>query len=477
MSHLRLMAAPLASLLLAGCAGLPTDLGRADVAQQARGRGLALATDASTRELTQQWLAAPLTLDRAIQIALINNPELRARYAHLGLAAADVYDAGRLSNPLLSATQLSAGGEAHTQLTLGIAINFTDLLFMHARSKAAGAQFEAEKSAVAAAVLDLAAEVETAYRRCTASAQIAALRTTLAQTAQASADLAQRYFDAGNLKRGSLALEQASSAQAALQAESSALDRELARGDLQRLLGLSAAQTQWQLAEPLAALPAQDASLDQLLQLAADSRLDVVAARRHIDAVTARYGLARQERVLGKIEVGAERERDYDGSLHAGPKASVELPLFNWGSGRMARAQAELDIAESELSARELDLRRDVGAAYASLSSSRARAERFRDELIPARETVFAQMQLEHNYMLIGVFELLSARQQSFEAYTGYLEALRDYWVAHAQLARAVGRRLPDAAAAPTTEPASEAPPPAPETAPTHSHDHGATQP
>ena len=133
-------------------------------------------------------------------------------------------------------------------------------------------------------------------------------------------------------------------------------------------------------------------------------------------------------------------------------------------------------LAFQGLSARELDLRRDVGAAYASLSSSRARAERFRDELIPARETVFAQMQLEHNYMLIGVFELLSARQQSFEAYTGYLEALRDYWVAHAQLARAVGRRLPDAAA-PTPEPASEAPPSATETAPTHSHDHGATQP
>lgn len=468
------MAAPLASLLLAACASVPPDFGRADVAQQAAGRGLNLPPDAPTRALTQQQLAQPLTLDGAIRLALLNNPELRAQYARLGFAAADVYDAGRLSNPLLSVTQLSAGAEPHAQLSIGIALNFTDLLFMHARSKAAGAQFDAEKSAVAASALDLAAAVEAAYRRYAAAMQIAELRKTLAATAHSSAELAQRYYEAGNLKRASLALEQAGSAQAALQADAGALDRELARGELQRLLGLTAADAAWQLAEPIAALPERDEALDSLLQLAGDSRLDITAARRHLDAVAARYGLAGRERVLGKIVVGAERERDFDGTLHAGPKASLELPLFNWGGGRMARAQAELDRAQSELAARELDMRRDVGAAYARLGASRARAERFRDELIPAREEVFAQLQLEHNYMLIGTFELLAARQQSFEAYTGYLEALRDYWIARAELARAVGRRLPDVAA-----PASAAPSPAADSAPapehSHHHDQGAT--
>ena len=65
-------------------------------------------------------------------------------------------------------------------------------------------------------------------------------------------------------------------------------------------------------------------------------------------------------------------------------------------------------------------------------------------------------MQEEVNYMLVGVFELLVARQQEYEAYAGYLEAVQDYWVARAVLTQAVGRRLPssDQPAAATLDPA-----------------------
>src|SRR3546814_14294844 len=59
------------------------------------------------------------------------------------------------------------------------------------------------------------------------------------------------------------------------------------------------------------------------------------------------------------------------------------------------------------------------------------------------------QTQRELNYMLVDVFELLSVRQQGFAAYGAYIDALRDYWIARAALARAVGRRLPSTPEAP----------------------------
>lgn len=57
--------------------------------------------------------------------------------------------------------------------------------------------------------------------------------------------------------------------------------------------------------------------------------------------------------------------------------------------------------------------------------------------------------------MLIGVFELLVAKQQEYDAYAGYLDAVRDYWTARTELARAVGRQLPssDQPAEPTLDP------------------------
>ncbi|MFT4047872.1 MAG: TolC family protein, partial [Solimonas sp.] len=449
MSAQRLIPAMLvASLLLGACAGLPTERGRRALADDLSARGLALpgpaaaAAAAAEGDATNAWLDAPLSVDRAIQIALIRNPELRAASAKLGFAAADVYEAGRLANPLLSATWLSAGDEPHAQLTLGIAVNFTDLLLLGARGRIADAEFDSTRLALGDAALNLAADVEAAYRRVAAAAQTAELKATLARAAQSSATLAQRWFDAGNLKRRDLALEQAAATQAQLDADAAALDATLARQAFARLLGLPSS-ADWTLAETLALPPAQDEALADLQQLARDARLDVAGARRHADAVAARYGLTRRTRALGDIEIGAEREREYDGGVHGGPTVSFALPIFDWGAGRKARGAAELQTAEAGLTARELDADHDVAAAYARLRSARLRSERYRRELLPAREAAVEQAQRAFNYMLVDVFDLLAERQQGYDAYAGYLAALGDYWVARAALSRAVGRRLP----------------------------------
>lgn len=480
MSVFRLFAALPAAVLLPACANLPADWGRGEVRAQLQARGLSAPEAPPPAEFQAQLLASPLDLDRVIQIGLLYNPELRSRYAALGFAAADLDAAGRLSNPLLSVSTLSAGGAPQAQLSLGIALNFTELLFRRSRRHSAQAEFAAEKARVGGAALDLAAELEAAYRRCAAAAQLLQLRQTLAEAASASAELAARYQQAGTLKRGELALQQAASAQAAVQLQDARLDLALSRNALQRLMGLGAAAEPWSLAEPLAALPPQDPSLAQLQTRAASARLDLQAAAAHLQAVQTRLGTAAPQAVLAETQIGVEHQRDYDGSRHTGPSLQIPLPLLNPGRAARARAEAELAQAQSQLESVRLDLQQQLADADARLRSSRARVERFRDELIPAREAAFESLQREHNYMLIGTFELLVARQQSFEAYAGYVEALRDYWLARAELSRAVGQRLPETAA-PAAQTPAEAPPAAashdhPDDPP-HEHDHGALQP
>lgn len=55
--------------------------------------------------------------------------------------------------------------------------------------------------------------------------------------------------------------------------------------------------------------------------------------------------------------------------------------------------------------------------------------------------------QQDVNYMLEGPFHLLEVKQQAYDAYQGYIEAVRDYWLARAELGREVGARLPVLAA------------------------------
>lgn len=501
-----------ASLLLLGlsaCATLPADRGRGDVARLTAEHGRTTPPPADAQAFTAQALALPLTADTAVQLALLYNPDLRRETARLGFAAAEVYDAGRLANPVFSLTRLSGDSSAGAQvpqLTLGIAFNFANLLFLSANSRYAEAQFEAAKLSLASAALDLAAEVEKAWYAAVGADQLAQMREAAARAQRASAALAQRYFEAGNISARELAMEQVAASQSQLASISARAAAVEARSDLHRLMGLPASQSGWTLDARLAEPLADDDDATHLQKLALEQRLDLAALRKNAQAIAARYGLTRRTRLVNGLEIGAERERDFDGALNTGPTLSLELPLFNWGGGRVAAIQAALEQAEAELDAGVLDVTHQVQRAADRVAAQRHLADEYRRTLIPQQEAVLAQAQKEQNYMLIGVFELILAKQQEYEAYAGYIEAVRDYWTARTELARAVGRELPGERApvpplldpseflqpkgqdvdrsqhsshgtpiqGPTTEPAVASPPAAnPHDAHEHSHDHG----
>lgn len=448
-------ASALLATTLVGCASLPQDWGHADVAAATAARGRTLPSG-DTQSLSRQLLTEPVTPDSAITLALIHNPAVRETTARLGFAAADVYDAARVANPVFTASRLVSTDPAavSAQIGLGIAFSFTDLLFIHSRSRFAEARFEAAKLEVGSAAMGLASNVETAWYRLAGAEQTATLRAKVSEAAEASATLAQRYFDAGNINKRELASEKAAAAQAQLDLLSAQADAQGARSALNRLMGLPATEAKWTMAGGLPAPLANEDSLDDLQKLATESRLDVAAARKQAEAIASAYGLERNTRLLGPIEVGFGYEKETDGSRLRGPTLSWALPIFNWGTGRVARAKAELDQAEASLSARELDVSNDVQAAHTAVLAAKTLAERYRTQLIPQREAVVEQAGRELNFMLIGAFEVILVKQQEYDAYAGYLRAVRDYWMARTELTRAVGHKLPssDQAALPTLD-------------------------
>ena len=51
--------------------------------------------------------------------------------------------------------------------------------------------------------------------------------------------------------------------------------------------------------------------------------------------------------------------------------------------------------------------------------------------------------QLQYNAMQIGIFQLLRDRERQIETAVAYVEALRDYWLARADLVQLSTGRLP----------------------------------
>ena len=76
------------------------------------------------------------------------------------------------------------------------------------------------------------------------------------------------------------------------------------------------------------------------------------------------------------------------------------------------------------------------------MAASRKVALRYQEQLIPLRQQIVESSMLHYNYMLVGVFQLLSAKQEEVSAKKEHIEAIRDYWISRSQLERAVGQRL-----------------------------------
>jgi cobalt-zinc-cadmium efflux system outer membrane protein len=66
----------------------------------------------------------------------------------------------------------------------------------------------------------------------------------------------------------------------------------------------------------------------------------------------------------------------------------------------------------------------------------------YHNVVLPLRQRIVDESQLYYNGMLIGVYELLLAKQNQINAGREYIETLRDYWIARSDLERAVGGRL-----------------------------------
>ena len=430
-----------AFIFVGGCTSLPPDLGRGQVDRLVVERGYRV--DREAEDLLASLVSTPLSVEGAVTVALINNPELQSSYARLGFGAADVYAAGRIHNPVLSAVSLQPkrGGEG-SQTTFGLVASFTELITLGARSRLAEDAHAALRQQTGAEVLAMAASTEKAYYKYVAALQIATLRRRLAQAGALSAALAERFREAGNLSPRELAMERAAASEAgigALEAEGPVL---AARTELASLLGLSTGDA-WQVPAVLHLPPEDEASLSSLLVLAETQHLMLAAARTQVEVLTRQLDLVARTRWLGDLDVGIEQERETDGTRLRGPVVEWTPPIFTQHRDQLLRAEAELQVAVNQVRRISLDMENGLRLAHAAMMNARARIREYQRKLIPQRIEVVARAQEEVNFMLIGIFELIALKQEEYGAYQSYLEAISDYWLSRADLAYAAGTSLP----------------------------------
>ena len=435
----------------AGCAQVPKEAGFNDVKGLVGQRvdynlhwNQETEADLEVEKAIEDLLKNELTPETTVQIALLNNPNLQAVYEDLGITQADVVEAGLLENPVLfGQARFPNRSEESTNYEFGITQNFLNILMLPARKKLSAIHFEQVKLRVAGEVIQLVADVRKSYFFVLGARQIRDLRNEIALAAGSSFELAQRLHSAGNIGDLDLTKENAHFEQSRLDlanSEAALLD---AREQLTRLMGFWGPQTNWRLPEQLPDIPTDEIPLEHLESLAIENRLDLAAERKAVEALAQALGITIDWRWVGQIEVGISRERETDRTWVTGPSLAIELPIFNQRQADIARLEAQLRRSQKRLTAQAIEIRSEVRSFRNRLIMQRNLIDHYRRTVLPLREQIVDLTLKNYNYMLIGAFDLLMAKQQEFEAYQKYLETLRDYWIVRADMQRSLGGRLP----------------------------------
>ena len=91
-----------------------------------------------------------------------------------------------------------------------------------------------------------------------------------------------------------------------------------------------------------------------------------------------------------------------------------------------------------------IEARSEVRENYAALQTAYDIAKYQQEVVLPASQAVLEETQREYNGMLMGVYDLIDDTREQIEAGREYVETLRDYWIAEAELAQSVGGKLPE---------------------------------
>ncbi len=363
------------SSLLGGCAAYhAAPLGSADAVLAPPDMAIVSADAAKIDRpyLTPQPidLSQPLTPNALAVIAVLENPDLKAQRARLGVSDAQAFAARLLPDPTAQGNfdKLVKGPDEFNAFGGQLGFDLSTI-------RTAKVTAEATRATRRQVRLDLAwAEWQTAGQARLQGVRILSLEQQLG-IARTSAEAADRLFQAATRAagRGDVAGTEADTRrQAALDASSKYRTAEndlvTAYGELNKVLGIPP-EVRLKLAPP--SVPARPPAASALVAQAIDRRLDLQALRAGYDAAEADVHKAVLDQ-FPNLSLTLAAARDTSLNYTVGPAIGFTLPVWSRNRGGVAIAKTTREQLHAEYDARLFQTRADITAATASIETLRA---------------------------------------------------------------------------------------------------------
>ena len=341
--------------------------------------GLTLATIAETRPIE---LSSALDASDIATIAVFTNPELRAMRTREGIAKAQVFAAGLISDPnfSLGADYPRDASGLVTALATSIGLDIAALVRRPAVQRAAQAELNAVRLDIAWAEWLISEQAKIQAIKIPYLERSRELTLQLRRLAEDELSRSLTAMARGDLPASNLEARRLSAADAATRDRDSENLLAQARLDLNRTLGLDPKQridvAVTELAETSAIV------LDDLYKQSVAQRADLQGLRASYEATAAQQTLAGLNRYpLPVVSVNAGRDT---GAIRTvGPSVSLTLPIWNRGRGEMAIVNANRTQLRAEYVARLETVRADIASIHTALGIANKQSEEVADEIRP----------------------------------------------------------------------------------------------
>jgi len=391
----------------------------------------------------REWAPPPgatlddgLGIDEAVAIALWNNPDFQVALSSLGIARADLIEAGLLKNPVLSL--LFPWGPKQLEFVATFAV---DQLWQRPK-RIEDARLNAETAAgqLVATGLRLIADVRLAFFESLVAERRLTLATEQAAVAAQVATLAEGRLRAGDISQFEARLARTDQLRLEAARLTRVTARDLAMARLRGWLGLDpqASETRLSLTAPPVSTTDNCVPGPELFRTALAARPDVRAAELQIEAAGARAGLERA-RIVAFTALLDANGRGIEG-FEMGPGVMIELPVLSQNQGRRARAAAELEQASRRYLAMRALVSSEIATAMIGLKEAQD-IERLLGGDVAASLTA-ARQQAEGLYTAgeISLLALLDTRQRLIEVEATRIDAMFGVNRAIVRLEQAIGR-------------------------------------
>ncbi|MCB9866468.1 MAG: TolC family protein [Phycisphaerales bacterium] len=474
-----------AMLLAGGCATVDARRDYAHTAQEVeRATGhtpLPRDAEAGVEEAVRALHADGLTADEAVTLALLNNPTARAALLQVGMARADVVQAGLWSNPTLGLSFRLPEGGGLSNIEAGLAQNIADLWMIPPRRRAAQRDLRRTVLETAQTLVGLAVDTKVAYFNAVAADDALAIARDNATLTRQLERVTNARLEAGTIGALDVNLAKGQALRADADVRTARLAAASARRTLATLLGMTGPADALELVDPLPAPREAALPVEHFEAVALAARLDARAARHAVRAAAERVKLE-HARVFQNVELGVELERGdrrgqpgrkvladtarasvANGGLTApdvqsrgqrrfedsqridaifGPSLSVTLPLFDQNQAQIAKARMAWRQSAAALDGLERSIVQETREAADRLATAWEVAGLYEREILPQARDTLDLSESTYEGGQTTILNVIDAQRSLLELRRAQLAALQNAANAIAELERVTARPL-----------------------------------